>query len=38
MQEVIVYFVVALAVVFLMKKYAFPSKKNRGCNTGCDCH
>ena len=29
MQEVIVYFLVALAVAFLMKKYVFPQRKKR---------
>jgi len=37
MQEVIVYTLVILAVVFLVKKYVFPSKKNSGCNTDCGC-
>jgi hypothetical protein len=38
MQEVIVYLLVVLAVSFLVKKYALPSKKKNNCNTGCDCH
>jgi hypothetical protein len=38
MQEVIVYLLVAIAAVFLVKKYGFSSKKKGNCNTGCDCH
>ena len=37
MQEIITYILVALAVVFLVKKYFFPSKKSSGCNPGCGC-
>jgi hypothetical protein len=37
MQEIIAYILVALAVVFLVKKYVFPSKKSNGCNPGCGC-
>jgi hypothetical protein len=38
MQEIIVYFLVAFAVAFLIKKYVIPSKKNKGCSTDCGCH
>nr|WP_298782550.1 FeoB-associated Cys-rich membrane protein [uncultured Polaribacter sp.] len=38
MQEVIVYFLVALAVVFLVRKYFFSPKKNKNCHTDCNCH
>ena len=38
MQEVIVYFLVVLAVFFLVKKYVFPSKKAKNCNSNCGCH
>ncbi|MBT3741897.1 MAG: FeoB-associated Cys-rich membrane protein [Polaribacter sp.] len=38
MQEVVVYFVVALAIFFLIKKYVFPTKKDKNCNTDCGCH
>ena len=38
MQEVIVYFLVALAVAFLIKKYVIPSKKDKSCSTDCGCH
>jgi hypothetical protein len=38
MQEVVVYFVVALAIVFLINKYVFPTKKDKNCNTDCGCH
>ncbi|RCS26255.1 FeoB-associated Cys-rich membrane protein [Polaribacter sp. WD7] len=38
MQEVIIYIIVALAVFFLVKKYIFPSKKDKNCNTDCGCH
>ncbi len=37
MQEVITYIVVALAVVFLVRKYIFKTKKRKNCNTDCDC-
>ena len=37
MQEVIAYLLVALAVVFLVKKYIFPSKKGKGCSPDCGC-
>lgn len=36
MQEIIVYIFVVFAVLFLVKKYIFPSKKKKGCGTGCD--
>jgi hypothetical protein len=38
MQEVIVYFLVALAVAFLMRKYVFTAKKKKNCSTDCGCH
>ena len=37
MQEVVAYVLVLLAAVFLVKKYVFPSKKNKGCGTDCGC-
>jgi hypothetical protein len=37
MQEIIAYTLVVLAVVFLVRKYVFPSKKGSGCNSGCGC-
>lgn len=37
MQEIITYLLVALAVVFLVKKFVFPSKKNKGCSSNCGC-
>jgi hypothetical protein len=38
MQEFIVYFLVALALFFLLRKYVFPSKKDKGCSPDCGCH
>ncbi|MCI2230265.1 FeoB-associated Cys-rich membrane protein [Polaribacter sp. MSW13] len=38
MQEIIAYTLVILAVVFLVKKFIFPSKKSKNCSTDCDCH
>lgn len=38
MQNIIVYFLVAFAVFFLIKKYVFPSKKDKSCNPDCGCH
>nr|WP_231874462.1 FeoB-associated Cys-rich membrane protein [Polaribacter atrinae] len=37
MQEIIAYILVVLAVFFLVRKYIFPSKKNKGCSSGCGC-
>nr|WP_254712504.1 FeoB-associated Cys-rich membrane protein [Polaribacter pectinis] len=37
MQEIIAYSILGLAVVFLIKKYVFPSKKDKGCSTDCGC-
>jgi len=36
-QEIIVYIILGLAVLFLLRKFIFKSKKNNGCDTGCDC-
>lgn len=38
MQEIIVYIVVSIAVLFLVRKYIFPVKKNKNCSTDCNCH
>lgn len=38
MQNIIVYTLVILAVIFLLKKFVFPSKKEKGCSTDCGCH
>lgn len=38
MQEIIVYLLVALAVVFLVRTYILPSKTKKGCSTDCNCH
>jgi flagellar biogenesis protein FliO len=38
MQEIIAYILVILAIIFLLKKFVFPSKKDKGCSSGCDCH
>ena len=35
MQEIIAYILVTFAVIFLLKKYVFPSKKDKGCGSGC---
>jgi len=38
MQEIIVYIIVFLAVVFLVKKYFVKSKTKKGnCGTDCGC-
>lgn len=37
MQEIIAYTLVVLAVAFLVKKYIFPAKKDKNCNTDCGC-
>jgi hypothetical protein len=38
MQEIITYVLIILAVVFLLKKFVFPSKKDKSCSTDCGCH
>ncbi|MEE9406818.1 MAG: FeoB-associated Cys-rich membrane protein [Polaribacter sp.] len=38
MQEIIAYSLVVLAVAFLIKKYFFPSKKDKNCSSDCSCH
>ncbi|MCF6169083.1 FeoB-associated Cys-rich membrane protein [Lutibacter sp.] len=37
MQEILVYIVLGIAVVFLIKKYFFKSKKKGKCDTDCKC-
>ncbi|MCL7752267.1 FeoB-associated Cys-rich membrane protein [Polaribacter sp. Z022] len=37
MQEIITYIIVVLAVVFLVKKFGFSTKKKKGCNPDCGC-
>jgi hypothetical protein len=37
MQEIITYIVLAFAVVFLVKKYFFKSKKKGDCGPNCNC-
>ncbi|WP_456460961.1 FeoB-associated Cys-rich membrane protein [Lutibacter sp.] len=37
MQEILVYIVLGVAVVFLIKKYFFKSKKKGKCDTDCKC-
>jgi hypothetical protein len=38
-QEIIVYFLVALATAFLIKKFLFKKKKKNGCgDDDCGCH
>ena len=37
MQEIIAYILVVLAVIYLVRKYIFPSNKGGGCKTGCGC-
>ncbi|PWG05725.1 FeoB-associated Cys-rich membrane protein [Polaribacter aquimarinus] len=37
MQEIITYTLVAVAVLFLIKKYIFPSKNHKNCNSDCGC-
>lgn len=38
MQEILVYILVVLAVVFLLKKYVFTSKNSKKCQSDCACH
>lgn len=37
MQEILAYIIVVLAVIFLIKKYFFSVKKNKGCSSDCGC-
>ncbi len=38
MQQILVYIVLALAILFLVRKYFFkPKKKSGGCDTDCNC-
>ncbi|WP_369813908.1 FeoB-associated Cys-rich membrane protein [Tenacibaculum sp. MAR_2010_89] len=37
MQEIITYSIVVLAVVFLVRKFFFKTKKDTNCNKGCNC-
>ena len=37
MQEIFVYIIVVLAVVFLVKKFFFKPKNKKGCDTDCGC-
>lgn len=38
MQEVIAYSLVGIAIIFLVKKYFFASKKSKSnCDTDCGC-
>ncbi|MDG1743752.1 MAG: FeoB-associated Cys-rich membrane protein [Polaribacter sp.] len=37
MQEIIAYILVFLALIFLVKKYVFPSKKGKRCGSDCGC-
>ncbi|WP_405609901.1 FeoB-associated Cys-rich membrane protein [Polaribacter sp. Asnod1-A03] len=38
MQEIIIYILLFLAIVYLVKKYFFRSKKKSNCGTDCGCH
>jgi hypothetical protein len=37
LQTVAVYIILGLAVLFLLRKFVFKSKKDNGCDKGCDC-
>ncbi|MDH3323829.1 MAG: FeoB-associated Cys-rich membrane protein [Flavobacteriaceae bacterium] len=38
MQEILVYIALALALIFLVRKYVFKTKKKGGdCDTDCNC-
>ena len=37
MQEIITYIIVILAIVFLLRKFVFKGKKDRGCSSDCNC-
>ncbi|KOY52067.1 hypothetical protein I602_1627 [Polaribacter dokdonensis DSW-5] len=38
MQEIIVYILLAFALLFLVKKYVLPTKQSKGCSSDCNCH
>lgn len=37
MQEIIVAILGVVAIVFLLRKFVFPSKKSKNCGPGCGC-
>ncbi|PQJ75124.1 FeoB-associated Cys-rich membrane protein [Polaribacter gangjinensis] len=38
MQQILVYVLVGAAVLFLLRKYVFNSKKSKNCSSDCGCH
>ena len=36
-QQIMVYVIVGLAVLYLLKKFVFKSKKKNNCGTDCGC-
>ncbi|MFL0079999.1 FeoB-associated Cys-rich membrane protein [Tenacibaculum maritimum] len=37
MQEVLVYIVLFIAILFLVKKFVYKRKADKGCGTDCGC-
>lgn len=37
MQEIIIYCILFVAIVFLVKKYFFPLKAKKDCGSDCGC-
>jgi len=38
-QEILVYIILAVAIVFLLRKFVFKPKNKKGkCDTDCGCH
>ena len=38
LQQVLVYVLLGVALLFLLRKYFFKGKKKNNCDTDCDCH
>ncbi|MFN4197663.1 MAG: FeoB-associated Cys-rich membrane protein [Flavobacterium sp.] len=36
-QEIIIFVCLVFAVYFLLRKFIFPKKKSKGCDTDCGC-
>lgn len=38
MQQILAYLFLGAALLFLLRKYVFTSKKSKNCSTDCGCH
>lgn len=37
LQEIAIYIILGIAIVFLVKKFFYKSKSKNGCDTDCGC-